>query len=107
MSNGDSFSATCIFRAPFCSLGLFLDAQASLAPTLCIAALYFSEILIRNDIVVANMVADMLLDMVADMEVDKMVDMVTDMEVDTILTKFHNPEYWSRGLVDWAQTFLT
>ena len=53
------------------------------------------------------MVADMLLDMVADMEVDKMVDMVTDMEVDTILTKFYNPEYWSRGLVVWAQTFLT
>ena len=59
----------------------------------------------------ANMMADMVahteLDMVADMEVDKMVDMVTDMEVDTILTKFYNPEYWSRGLVVWAQTFLT
>ena len=29
-------------------------------------------------------------DMVADMEVDMMVDMVTNMEVDTILTRFHN-----------------
>ena len=38
---------------------------------------------------------------------------VAGIEVDTILTrfhnftKFHNPESWSQGLVDWVQTFST
>ena len=46
------------------------------------------------------MVADKEVYMVSDMVANFKLEMVADMEVDTILTKVHTPESWSRGLVN-------
>ena len=65
----------------------------------------------RDNIVLADMVADMVADIEEDKVADIKVDMVADMEVDTVadinIDIGMELVNWSRGLVNWAQTFST
>ena len=55
---------------------------------------------ISGDVIPKNMVADIEVDMVADMEVDMVADIDIDININMEI------QSWSRGFINWAQTFL-